>query len=456
MESDNKSISRRTNLFIVSLLALSCCIFFSWYFNPGFMSVDSLSQYRQAAGLQSINDAHPVIMVYLWRGLLNITGFIGSMLLFHQFIYWLSLLLLVTQLTRSLAARLIFLLVIGLWPPLIITSLHVWKDVGMMSALVLCVAALLGYSNHAHWGWITVALIALLYAISVRINGFIPGVILLLFLSFHFSKKLTQSFGRLWALTLTYTFIALIAMGAITSLIKHKTVRIYSTGTLLIWDMASISIAENKNLLPDYLPRINPQRDMFSYLQERYSPNVNTTTFEVVSPYIEKKEQSALFHDWLTLVLAHPGDYLQHRLYVFTRLLGADREPVYNPYQPGNRAEYMGITFTHISTEDVRKLLNIFDTFTSSIIYRAWLYTLLAIIVLLISVRRVLNRDDPKGRCELAIAVSLSGLVNTASLFFIATAADFRYMVWSLCSALIATLILLNGRQQSKQKGSPE
>ena len=42
--------------------------------NPGAMSPDSLSQLSQALGRESVTDAHPAALTFLWRGILRLTG----------------------------------------------------------------------------------------------------------------------------------------------------------------------------------------------------------------------------------------------------------------------------------------------------------------------------------------------------------------------------------------------
>jgi hypothetical protein len=435
--------SKKINFFLVVGVAALCAIFLTIQFNPGFMSDDSLTQYRQVIGAQSLNDAHPVVMVYWWRTLLDVFGFPGVMLAFHQLMYWSALVLLVVQITPVLYRRLLLLVMMGFWPPMLMMSLHIWKDVGMMSALALCAAAVLAYARKPHWGWFLMALLALFYAVAVRINGFIPGIILLLCLCYFLARQYRLSSWRTAGITILLSLGIALGQWSIMGMINAGVQRIYGMGTLLVWDMAAISVAENQNLLPPYLPEKIPGTDVLTGLQEKYTPLVNTPIYEVVSPYLDEQYHAQLRKDWLTLVVTHPQDYLAHRFHVFTALLGLTDGAVYSAYQPGIRKNWLGVQFVSLSQEDLKRDLALFATLAASPVYRVWSYVLLGLGVFLVASFRLVRRWGTLRGNLLAATVSLSGLVNAASLFFIATAADFRYMIWSIFSAIIAMVILL-------------
>ncbi|WP_411703743.1 hypothetical protein [Edaphovirga cremea] len=96
-----------------------------------------------------------------------------------------------------------------------------------------------------------------------------------------------------------------------------------------------------------------------------------------------------------------------------------------------------------MSQEDLQRDLALFATLAASPVYRVWSYVLLGLGVFLVASFRLVRRWGTLRGNLLAATVSLSGLANAASLFFIATAADFRYMIWSIFSAIIAMVILL-------------
>lgn len=409
------------------------------------MSVDSLNQYRQVLGIEPLNDAHPVIMAYMWRVLLQLFGFPGIMLVFHQLIYWAAIVLLVVRATDKLYVRMILLILIGFCPPMIIMSLHIWKDVWMMSSLALAAAAMLGYVQRPHWGWVFITLIALFYAVAVRINGFIPGIILLAFLCYLLVSKFHLSKWRTVAMMLTVMLVFSLGYTAMMSWVNNKIHHIYGMGTLIVWDIAAISLAENKDLLPSYLPRLTESKNSLDDLKQVYDPLVNVTSYRIISPYPAEPYQNQLIKDWLALIITYPLPYLQHRTHLFSVLLGATDGPVYQPYHRLGiyKRNNSGLHFISITDEQLKDYLHLFSKLSTSIFYRPWVYFLLAIAVLSISGRRIIKKTGDRKYNLLAATVSLSGIANTGSLFFIATAADYRYITWTIFSAIISAVILL-------------
>ncbi|MFL6719062.1 MAG: hypothetical protein ACJ8G3_22165 [Burkholderiaceae bacterium] len=302
---------------LVCLIALACALALAYEFSPGFMSFDTLYQYRQAKGLAALNDAHPVIMVMLWRFFASASDNTGTMLLFHQLLYWLTVALFALLAARRLAYRIALLLVIGFCPPLVITSLHIWKDVGMMCMLALACAALLGYLRHRHWGWLLLAALALFYAIAVRINGFIPGVFLMGFLAYAAVAR-----ARLTALQKTGA--ALLAVAALSlayfqgiAALNANAEKSNGLGTLLVWDLAEISLARGEDVIPPYIPRLSAG-PLLQELARVRVPDTNYPYWAVVWPFPPQEFQSRLLPDWLKVVAANPGIFLNN---VFVILL---------------------------------------------------------------------------------------------------------------------------------------
>ncbi|TNH42340.1 MULTISPECIES: hypothetical protein [Photorhabdus] len=71
--------------------------------------------------------------------------------------------------------------------------------------------------------------------------------------------------------------------------------RIYGLGTLFVWDMAAISVAENRYLLPPYLPKVTTETPVLADLKEKYTPRVNTPVHETAEIVLYFKPQS-VFH----------------------------------------------------------------------------------------------------------------------------------------------------------------
>lgn len=426
---------------LVCLIALACALTLAYEFSPGFMSFDTLYQYRQAKGIAALNDAHPVIMVMLWRFFASVSDNTGAMLLFHQILYWFTVGLFALLAARRLAFRLTLLLVIGFCPPLVITSLHIWKDVGMMCMLALACAALLGFLRHRHWGWLLLAALALFYAIAVRINGFIPGLFLLGFLAYAAVAR-----ARLTALK--KTGVALLAVAALNlvyfqgiAALNASAEKSNGLGTLLVWDLAEISLARGEDVIPPYIPRVSGGPLLQDLARVRV-PDTNYPYWAVVWPFPPQKFQSRLLPDWLKVVAANPGIYLKHRGHLFLTMLGIGVPKIYYPYHPGIDDNEFGFRFSHIGEQRVKSYFRAFDRLATTVFYKPWLYLLLCTATLALALQRLHGAGGNRDENLLAATVALSGIANMVSLFFLATAADYRYVIWTVFAGLLGGVMV--------------
>lgn len=421
------------------VLAFALALFFSWFFSPGLMSFDSLQQYRQVLGIIPLVDSHPVIMVYTWRFMSLFTEGPGGVLLFNQLLYWFAIAFFALLVGKETLWRIVIFILVGFWPPVLILSFHVWKDAGMMAALALASTCIYGYAVQKRPAWAVTALLALFYAIAIRVNGFIPASVLLLVLCYLYfegksrtlSSLLTRSFAT--ALALCWGFFYCVG------LINSNAHKIYGFGTLAVWDIASVSIAENKNLLPDYLEKKSVSDDPLSVLKEKNNREANYPVYDYVSPYPAPAYQRQLLGDWLGVIANHPLAYLKHRAHVFAVLSGKSVDGrVYYPYHPGIDPNDLGLGFDHIGPEAEQRIFGVFEWFSQSPIYRVYFYELLAVVILVYGAWRVAARKDKTRGYLIASAIAFSGLLNGLSMLILATAADFRYMNWTIFAAILA------------------
>lgn len=438
MKNFNFRFGHEKSALPIAALAFFLASLFSYQFFPGLISYDSMLQFQQTLGLSELHDAHPVLMVYLWRILLHAYDHIGVMLVFHQLVYWSSIGLFACLVSRRMLVRLLILLLIGLCPPLAILSLHLWKDVGMVIALALAVVLLLGYVRRPHWGWLVGAALALFFAVAVRINGFIPAMPLLMLLCYFAARRLARSRLQVFGLTFAGMLVLVMAHQMAMGWINAKAQRTYGMGTLVVWDMVSISLAEKKDLLPVYLERKIPG-DTLALLEQHNSREGNNGSFEVVSPMPPKEFQKQLVRDWLALIVEHPQAYLHHRAHVLAVLLGVLDREIYYPYHRGIENNDLNIRFTYLSPEKQEKYFHMFDRLADTIFYRPWVYCVLLLIAAAAAGLLLIRRKGNPQLNLLVLATAMSGLLSTLSLLIIATAADHRYISWSIFSGLMAS-----------------
>jgi len=283
----------------------------------------------------------------------------------------------------------------------------------------------------------------LFFAIAFRINGFIPAVPLLL-LTCYFVAGLRKFSGwKRAGITACVFTLSVVVYSAGMTLVNSQAQRIYGLGTLLVWDMASISLAENEDLLPKYLHR-STNGDIIPLLAAANSREANYPIYEIISPYPPEQFQKQLVEDWFKLIAKYPQAYFEHRGHVLGIMLGIHDKAIYYPFHPGIDENEFDISFDNISREDLANDLGFFNKISGSLLYRPWIYLLLGIIALAVAAFRLGGKFGSKEVNLLAGAISLSGLSSAASLLFIATAADYRYITWTILAALLASIVLIS------------
>jgi hypothetical protein len=133
-------------------------------------------------------------------------------------------------------------------------------------------------------------------------------------------------------------------------------------------------------------------------------------------------------------------------------MLGVQDREIYYPYHPGIDENEFNIWFSNMSRDELTGYFKLFNKFSTSFFYRPWVYTLLGLIAVVVSGLRFRKRSGSEKANLLAGTVALSGLLSAGSLLFIATAADYRYITWTILAALLASVILASDMGSSLQK----
>lgn len=139
---------------------------------PGFFSNDSLDQWGQAQAHQ-YRTWHPIVMAVVWHYLAKLLG-VGAFFILNQFMYWFGMAFFVDVV---LGRRLRYLL-LAFFPPILMMSFNVWKDVACMTGLTLAVAFFLCWIEEKKKWMLVASVIFLIYSSLVRLNGYIPAATL--------------------------------------------------------------------------------------------------------------------------------------------------------------------------------------------------------------------------------------------------------------------------------------
>jgi hypothetical protein len=421
---------------LITLLAINSVY---WFF-PGLMTYDSFFQYSEVLGITPLSDSHSSLMGYLWRALVSVYQSPGVMLIWGQFVYWIAVYLWSRFLFVNHWKRIVFSVCFGLWPPLYIISLHLWKDVGMMVGFSLSLFFSLTYRKQGGLFRALFAFLFLFYGVAMRLNAISGALPLAILLSEALVYRMGSSKKNLRIVALTLVILA--TQMAMISAINKTVKRVYALGTIFAWDIGAISIAENQNLYPKYLPRLVPEDQLLSSTIANFNIDGNYFLWDTIKPFPPPELERQFHKDFFNLILSYPMDYLAHRLRVFTKLIGLSDETT-SAYYAGIHENELGITFSNVKADSLDRVFEIFNWFVDSLIYRVWFYLLLGI-ALFIKIWQVWKESNKRLTINVlgSLMLLLSGWLIVLPLFFLAPSADFRYNIWLIYSTLLAWFML--------------
>lgn len=405
-----------------------------WTFYPGFMSFDSAYSWHMVRTGQW-HDIHPPWMLIVWSFTERVLPGPGGVLVLHLVLFWAGLVVLVRALFPDGKQQIAAVLVLGFWPALVALLPFIWKDVGLLVAMVWLLA-LLACERHRPKRWLRLlALLVLAIACAYRYNALplaVPFV-------WYLADREWPDVARWRRVGLSAGFLLGVALlSRLPSLlpgIEHRD--LWPVGAL--WDIAAVSVAENRLLFPPELvdPSLTVDELKTHFVAYNNVPILNTGKIRdnISAAEYTASERAALDSAWLRLWYEHPSAMLHHRLRLSGLLFGfspaalpdnqvfqparvplADN-PRIEPREPAMQRWWTRLTASLVDTP----------------IFAMWFYVLLGLSSL---VGRERARVDP-----LQATVLLSGLFYLLPLPLVSPSAEFRYLSWPVFAALAALVL---------------
>lgn len=410
-------------------------------FQPGLMSFDSFQQLEQARTGQ-YSDFHPPIMAFVWSGLDRVVPGPLGMLLLHGAMFFGGLALLLGAAMRTAWSGAGGVLVVALLPPVFANLGTIWKDVGLAAALVAAAATTLRGARGGTKAWFAAALPLLFYANAVRHNA----TAAVLPLAILWATTLLQRCGVRRRLAGPALGVALTGMLVGSTAVVDAAllrVRTHPVQTLLLYDLAGISVRTGQDLLPAFVAR-DPGFD----LVERYSPKWGShTLFHWQCSYIAQPakapprlttvpgddEVARLWSAWFDAVLANPLAYLAHRWELTTWQFGLHAGPVAYAFHDDILANSLGMRFE--PTAATAAMRSVRDALRDSVLFRGWFF-----VAVLLGVLAFVWRRWRPGRGG-ALAIAASGLLYALPLPLYSVASDFRLLLWTVVAAALGVVL---------------
>jgi len=429
--------------FFLILFSLTALVISTIAFWPGYLEFDSFHQYGQASGVFAIEDWHPISMTLLWRALLFIHNGPQPMLILQMILYWGGFLYPALRLLRSRSKLLPALCVLatGFLPFFLNFSGVIWKDTQM--AVFLFWGALLATSRSISRIKLTISLICIFYALSVRYNGAAAALPILLLWSERlcFLVKLKN-----WIFIPVFTAMSFALYFALSTFF-HTLIRYEKTSPLMAQMLNEVVFIEceasprNVDSLNTFfgeaLSREDLNRrqtilcDQISLLAEQRDTNEIYDVKFLNSSAINDAHMPSL---WFRSVSSHPLLYLEYRFKVFKTFLRPYeyREPYYTYLDGKDKSPWRFPVSFPENTSSLKKALVRYLVVSSQVLdifFRPffWLIALIASSVFYFY-----------RRFYIQFLLSLSGLFYLLGYILFLPAPDFRYAYYSIFALFFA------------------
>ncbi len=402
--------------------------FFAIASYPGFMSVDTLEQYKQAHTLK-FADGHPPVMAWLWSKLNFIMNGPQSLLFLHLGMLWAGLYIWRVNASESRAAK--WFLLIGFFPWVANFEGVLWKDVGMAFSLLLA----LGLLSKKRLTNIQVfaVLSLLLYAFMVRSNA--PAALVPII--WYASCRLFPLFSN--RIRVTITTLSLASMFAFLSFFNYHLLQAdknHMASYMMTDDLAHLSVVVGKSLLPkvDFKTVLECSKETIgnTKLVGRLFCLVAKPSYQNVAPipYEDVKEA------WIFAVKSNPLEYVKFRLNAYLYLLRDPWEKPYIYWFSGITPNEMGLAQKDNVATIVLKVYVNGMAHLAPFLFKPywWLVTALLFLCATLSMR------GDKDSLTLIRVLLTSAILYMLSYIPLTPMADFRYVYWSTLATSLAAI----------------
>jgi hypothetical protein len=429
--------SRRATLIPIAVAVAGAALVLATFY-PGYMSADSLDQYRQArTGLYTW--WHPPIMAWLWSKVSALWPGPFGMVLMQNVLFWSGAALLSIGTVRGATAAL-FVALMGLWPPVFAELGTVWKDVQLGASLLLATALLV----HARGSWTRLlgAAVLIFYATAVRSNGVSATLPFMLWWGIEASAAVGWSrFSAAAAMALALCVLVLAGGSFIGTRLAHDRGR-WPLQMPFVHDLAGLSGFAKRDLLPAW---VHTQAHGLSYsdLVRAYRPETSDPIYFAPGNLALTRDPSQISElrlRWLDAISQNPQRYLSQRALLMKTLLGIGTTHVWYPFHTQIDPNDLGLSASR--TVINRRASEILERLRDSMFFRAWVYLAGATILLIVAAAARVTT-----RASWVLAASAASYVTP--YFFVSPAPDFRYVWWPVVACLALPLTFRRGCRDS-------
>ena len=421
---------------------------------PGLMSFDSLLAYRQS--IDGVETAvWPPMHDYMFWVSRTLTGGPGGLLAGQTFLLFLG-----AGMILGMLVRVPWRLALGLaafaasflyFPTLVGTAIVLWKDVPLASFGLIAIALWMLAHRRRSRTLLILAAVAFGIGISVRHNG-LP--LLLPLAALMVVRPVSDPRWRDRGIAAGALAVALAFAFASTIWRLPDLQRLPPPGpafaAVQLWDLVGVSACEDENLLP---ASFNDQQRVsdasFDSLFDPRHVNLTSKALEDAMPGLPALTDTHVEVEgtWRSALLDHTGCYIDARNAVFAEQMGLN-DAVFYPTHGGIDENPYGLVLRDPAAASVR-----IESVVSGADQWArrpfWLYALTTAALAFVAIRRRHGWTSP-----LCFALGLGAFAYVVSLYFLAPAADARYIFPSNVFCALAVVIALTASRTTTRPAS--
>jgi len=403
-------------------------IFFSIACYPGFMSIDSLEQYRQAHTLE-FADGHPPVMAWLWSKLLFVLNGPESLLFLQLGVLWSGLYIWSRNAGESYAAK--WFVLLGFFPWVANFEGVLWKDMGMAFSLLLALAFL--SRKKLTRPLVFAALSLLLYAFMVRGNA--PAALV---------PVLWYASGRLFPLLscrirIGITALTMLSMFAFLNFFNYYLLEAEKNNMVsfvMVDDLVHLSVVADKSLVPEVdfktIQECSEELIGGTKLTGRLFCLVTKKSYQNAAPIPYEKIKEA----WVSALKKHPFEYVEFRINAYLYLLRSPSEGPYIHWFSGISPNEMGLTQTNnVATIALKVYVNEI-AHIAPFLFKPYWWLIMALLFLCATFRMQGDKDS----LTLIRVLLVSALLYMLAYTPLTPMADLRYVYWSTLAISLAAI----------------
>ncbi len=414
---------------------------------PGGFSPDSFVMYDMANGTKNLTDIKPIFSVLLMRLGINIFGDAGLVII-NAAVYLLGVTLISAALFSHFLSRLFTSLLLVSYPPLLLVNLSNWIDPIVLSGLSVSIGCILLYVYRKKSLFLLCsAAFFSIWAILARHNApsivfFIQLPIVYLFVKHCFPSKNQRLAVFLGIVVLFGGSLTISPLLNKSFEVKHIPI----WGWIYNYDIVSISLLENKNLLPrgvlNVKYRDKSDEEILAALQKVFVPHHAWYLGGIINRDIELK----FMNYSIRTALNYPGSLLLTRYRINAAWL-TEPDTAYIISSSIKRSLKHGIEPQNKRKKIFRKFIQTANRLRLEtplflggwyILMASFLFVSLSVLWILLPESQLLKKERP-----LVISLSLAGIFTWLPLVPMTVSAEFRYLTPTVFLMIVSVLILL-------------